>query len=713
MRAYSVTGPSASARAEYGRDSAGTYVVLDSFRLALRGGAWRLSAPARLTSDAAGTLTLAPLTLRGPGRGILTAQGVVPRDAGVRIDVSADSIPLEQVAELAQLETATRGLGSATLRITGTRAEPVLALDARLTDLGYAGTRLERVDATVQYQSRRANANVALRHGGRVAVSAEMSLPIELRLFDARLLDQPLSGRVVASGADLSIVEAFSPSLRQAKGTLIANLGVGGTWKRPTLGGTVSIASGEVDVRPLGVRLRNLSAALTAVPGRDSVTIQLNTTSGGANGTLSLGGYMAFAQRDNPRLDLRLDARSFHVIDRRSLASLYISTARSGLELSGPMRAATLTGTLNVDRGAIYIPETFGKDVVQLAGEDFFAIVDTTDVGTRGLLPQAPSELVEHLRLDNVRINLGDDVWLRSAEVNVKLGGSLGVTRAVDPLERFRSLGRASQDTVVYRLALEGTLSADRGTYTLALGPAVQREFQVQRGLITFENTPDLNPLLDITALYTVQRHNQQPLGIRARLLGHLYPQPILRLESNETFQLSQSDLVSYLVTGQPSFELGDTDRYAETAANLVLPTIGTTFGRILQSQFGDLIDWNLRFEPGATETSNLGTRSGRRQGVNDFFAGARVGAEKEVLKNVYFSISTGLCNLSNDQNADDVSFAESLGGKLEYRLPRLSVEAGIEPPSSARHCGRVGGVRGTVQTPQQFGISLSRSWHF
>jgi translocation and assembly module TamB len=632
----------------------------------------------------------------------------------VRIDVTADSIPLEQVAELAQLESATQGLGSATLRVSGTRANPIVALDTRLIGLGYAGTRLERVDATVQYESGRANANLALRHGGRVAVSAEMSLPVELRLFDARLLERPLSGRVVATGADLAIVEAFSPSLRQAKGTLVANLAIGGTWRRPTLGGTISVAGGEVDVRPLGVRLRNLTAALTAVPGRDSVNVQLSAASGGAGGTLSLQGFMAYANRENPWLDLRLDARNFHVIDRRSVASLYISTARSGLELSGPMRAATLTGTLNVDRGAIYIPETLGKDVVPLTGEDFFAIVDTADVGNRGLLPGAPSELVEHLRLDGVRINLGEEVWLRSAEVNVKLGGSLNVTRAVDPLDRYRSLAAgASADTVAYRLALEGTLSADRGTYTLNLGPAVQREFQVQRGTIMFLGTPDLNPALDITALYTVQRHNQQPLGIRARLIGDLYPQPILRLESNETYQLSQSDLVSYLVTGQPNFELGEEQRYAETAANLVLPTLGTTVGRVLQSTFGDLIDWNLRFEPGATETRTLLSGTGE-EGFLGYLGGSRLGGEKEVLKNVFFSVSTGLCQLNPHlQQAEDLSFADALGGKLEYRLPGLSVEAGIEPPSSARRCGSAGGIRGTVQTPRQFGISLSRSWHF
>jgi translocation and assembly module TamB len=714
VRAFSVNGPTASARATYRRDRAATHVDLDSLRLALQGGAWRLAAPTRLTADAAGTLTLDPLVLRGPGRGAFTARGVVPRNGGVRIEVTADSIPLEQVSELAQLESAIRGLGSATLRVTGTRAEPAVGLDARLLNLGYGGARLERVDAAVQYESRRASANVALRHGGRVAVSAEMSLPIQLTLFDAQLLDRPLSGRIVASGADLAIVEAFSPSLRQAKGTLIANLAVGGTWRRLTLGGTISVAGGEVDVRPVGVRLRNLTTAITAVPGRDSVNVQVSAVTGAAGGALNLDGFMAFANRENPRLNLRLDARNFQVIDRRSVASLYVSTAGSGLQLSGPLRAATLTGTLNVDRGAIYIPDTFGKDVVPLSGEDFFAIVDTTDLGNRGLVPGAPSELVEHLRLDGVRINLGDDVWLRSAEVNVKLGGSLSVTRAVDPLDRLRNgFARGTpRDTVAYRLALEGALSADRGTYTLTLGPAVQREFQVQRGTITFFGTPDLNPALDITALYTVKRPNQQPLGIRARLTGDLYPQPILRLESNETFQLSQSDLVSYLVTGQPSFELGETDRYAETAANLVLPTLGTQFGRFLQSQFGDLIDWNLRFEAGDTQTDKLITSQGYRQGVTDFFANARLGGEKEVLKNVYFSVSTGLCGLSKNQAAEELRFTDALGGKLEYRLPRLSVEAGIEPPSSALLCGR-GGVRGFVQTPRQFGISLSRSWHF
>jgi hypothetical protein len=71
-------------------------------------------------------------------------------------------------------------------------------------------------------------------------------------------------------------------------------------------GGRVSITGGEVEVRPLGVKLRSLTAALTAVPGRDSVAIQVSAVSGAAGGGMTLRGFMVYTDRDNPRLDLRV-----------------------------------------------------------------------------------------------------------------------------------------------------------------------------------------------------------------------------------------------------------------------------------------------------------------------------------------------------------------------------------------------------------------------
>jgi hypothetical protein len=86
----------------------------------------------------------------------------------------------------------------------------------------------------------------------------------------------------------------------------------------------------------------------------------------------------------------------------------------------------------------------------------------------------------------------------------------------------------------------------------------------------------------------------------------------------------------------------------------------------------------------------------------------------------LFLSFSTVLCQLGGaDTDQPGVSgFVNSIEGKLEYRFPitapdQLSLRAGREPAASALRCGATGSLRGFVSTPQQWGISLFRSWSF
>ena len=100
------------------------------------------------------------------------------------------------------------------------------------------------------------------------------------------------------------------------------------------------------------------------------------------------------------------------------------------------------------------------------------------------------------------------------------------------------------------------------------------------------------------------------------------------------------------------------------------------------------------------------------QQGALDFLGSTRLGGEKQIRDNLYFSFSTGFCSLNKDaQGVETTTFVEGLGGKLEYRFPSLSLQVGREPPASALSCGRLG--RGVIPTPSQWGVSLSRSWRF
>ena len=315
-------------------------------------------------------------------------------------------------------------------------------------------------------------------------------------------------------------------------------------------------------------------------------------------------------------------------------------------------------------------------------------------------------------------MNIGDEVWLRSAEANVKLGGSLNVTRARDARETRRSsLGRGASEEPVYRLALSGALSADRGTYTLDLG-VVQREFQVQSGRISFFGSADFNPSIDVSALYRVKQSRRADIGVKARIVGPFYPQPSLELSSDDSF-ISQTDLVSYLVTGRPIAELNAAStQTARAAADLLLPTLGASLSRSLRDQLGGWVDL-FQIQTGSADIqTKASTRLSASENFRDVLSGTRLGGEKQISDRLFFSFSTGLCSLgtNSDKEQQGVSgFVNSIEGKLEYRFPvvapdQISLRAGREPAASGRCTGT---VRGFVATPQQWGLSLFRSWSF
>jgi translocation and assembly module TamB len=353
---------------------------------------------------------------------------------------------------------------------------------------------------------------------------------------------------------------------------------------------------------------------------------------------------------------------------------------------------------------------------VEFTQDEFAELFDTTDVRNRSLMPQPPGRLVEHLRLDGVSVNIGDEVWLRSKEANIKLGGSLNVTRARDTRETTRStLGRGARgDSAVYRLALAGALSADRGTYSLDLG-VVQREFQVQSGRITFFGSADFNPQIDVSALYRVKQSRRADIDVKARIVGPFYPQPTLELSSDDAY-ISQTDLVAYLVTGRPIYELSEPNAAAaQRAAEVLLPTGGALLSRALREQLGGWVDM-FQIQTGAADTYGP-------QAVGDQFrsvlSGTRLGGEKQISDRLFLSFSTGLCQFGSDNKEQSgvTGFVNSIEGKLEYRFPlvapeQLSLRAGREPAASALRCGS-GNVRGFVATPQQWGLSLFRSWSF
>jgi translocation and assembly module TamB len=344
----------------------------------------------------------------------------------------------------------------------------------------------------------------------------------------------------------------------------------------------------------------------------------------------------------------------------------------------------------------VYISQLTQRRALDLS--DNLDLVDTARLGMNALLPSAPSRLMQNLQLDNVRVGIGDDVWLRSPEANLKLGGQLRVTRSV------------SRDGSGARLALADSLTVERGTYQLNLGLA-RPTFEVERGLVRFFGDPDLAPTLDIAALHTVREtranSNQQNVRIRVNI-GGTVNQPTLALTSADNPPLPESDMLSYLVTGEPAYTvLGST--YAEQGATLALRLAGSYLSSRLAGGRFDVV----QVEPTAL---NPGDAANLRQNGLGILASTRVGVGGQVARNTYLTLSTGLCGLAPQSGSGDALslFAQGLGVKVERRFDGgLSLAAGVEPGSSAQACGRLGVSRTFQQTPPQIGIDFFRFWTF
>ncbi len=660
------------------------------------GDSFTLAWPATMMFGPSGATRLDSLLWQHSTRGTLAARGAVTADGDVSGALDAVQLPLADIGTLLSPSSEWAGTVGASVRLDGTRDTPRFDGTVGLRDARFGAVTFGQLDATARYADQRVAADVALMVQGRSALTASASLPMDLAISGGRrrLLDEPLAGRITSRAVDLGLLESVFPTLQQGVGQLDTDIALTGTWERPRLSGQLSVARGELTLAALDIRLHELSADVRL--SGDSISIrQLSARSGESRlDTMSLSGLITIETVRDPVFDLRLTANSFLAIDKPRVATLALSTVRP-ITLRGPRDNALLQGAARVDRGRLFLNSLTQRRALDLS--DDLSIIDTTSVRMDAVLATAPDALVQGLSLDNVRLDIGDDVWLRSPEANIKLGGGLRLTRSIDPRD-----GQA-------RLALADSLTVQRGTYQLNLGLA-RPIFDVERGTIRFFGDPDLDPALDIAALHVIrqQRANSNRQDVRIRVsMGGTLNQPTLTLSSADNPPLPESDMLSYLVTGEPAYALFGT-AYADQGATLALRLASSYLSSRLAGGRFDLV----QVEPTAL---NPGEASNLRQSGLGILAATRVGVGGQVGTRTFLSVTTGLCGLApqGTGSADPLSlFAQGLGVKLERQFEnRFSASLGVEPGSSAQTCGRPGASRTFQQTPPQIGFDLFRSW--
>lgn len=670
-------------------DTSGWAARLRDGVVVLRGRPWVVAGHPRIRSAAAGAgppgsgagaVAFDTLELRAEGGGRIRLAGQVPGAAAGDVLLALDSVPLPDLAALIQRDTAgLGGLLSATVRVEGTAARPAISAHAAVAGLRYGDFRTSLVEATADYAERRLHFDARLGEPGAPAVTASGSLPLDLALgaVAQRQLPGPLEIRARADSMDLSIVDAWTALVRDAGGRLTADVTVGGTWERPALGGSIRVLDGAATVPALGASYHGIEARLALAA--DSLRVEQAVVRG-QSGTLEIGGAVHFRSLTRPVLDLTLRARSFAAFNERDFAGL---TASGGLTLAGPLLGATLSGQCVVDAGYLRFADLVEKRIVNLDDPEFQAVVDSNLAQAADLGPSAPNVFLDSLRIRDLKVTMGPDVWLRSDEANIQLAGSFTVAKTVEAgASRYR---------------LDGTLQAPRGTYRLVVGPTA-KDFRVTRGTVRFYGTPDFDPALDIAAEHTVRAVSGSDVVIQAVIGGTLLV-PKLTLESDQRPPLSESEIVSYLLFGRPSFDLasGGGSTAMSTSEQAVLQgamagLAGMVSGELEQTlvtSFGLPVDY-IAIRPGAGS-------------VGDMFTSARVEAGTQLGERTFLSVNAGLCQVTRGLSS------QALGASLEHRLSGgWSLEASVEP--TLQEC-RPAGFQIRPPAPYQIGFDVFWRW--
>lgn len=623
------------------------HVVVDSLAVLLPSGVWFLERPTALAfGDSVLHVDSAALK-NSAGAGRLTVSGDLPGRGPINAHVALDSFPLTGIYALMQEDTlGVSGAVTAALAANGTRAIPVYAGSFAFSNASFGSFKAPFMDGIVDYHNRRLNGELHLWRSGQQILNVTAHLPLDLALIPVaqRQLPDTLSVQARADSVDLGVLAAVTTTLRQVEGVFNADLGIGGTWEAPRLRGGLQIGNAAATIPALNVRYTDMNGGLSL--RGDTIRVD-SITAVSERGRAQLTGYLRLERLTKPVLALNITTSDFKALDLRGYLTL---TASGKVALTGPVFGATLSGRGTVTSGVLHFADLVNKRVVNLEEPWVQDLIDTSLIRTQRLGPEFQSLFFDSLQVRNLQLTMGEDVWLRSNEANIQLTGNVTVNK-----QRANYL-------------LSGTLQAPRGTYRLIVGP-VTREFVVTQGTVQYFGTPDLDAALDISAKHIVHPlpgpgTDNRDITVIAHIQGTLRV-PKLTLESEQQDK-SQTELISYLMFGKPTFELGGGEGgfVRATAASLLAGELERTF----VSDLGVPLDY-FEIRPG--DPANP-------------FSGAQVAAGWAIGSKTFLVVNAGFCQQVQSQNQSRLT--NLLGASFQFRFsPEWRTEASFEP---VRACG-------------------------
>jgi translocation and assembly module TamB len=513
------------------------------------------------------------------------------RVANQRAELSLDS----QVAQASVRSHANVSLtgdyyADASIDTTGVPLDPLLALYLPSTPQGFQGeTELHatlkgplkdksRMEAHLTIPTLKASyQSLEVGAASPIHVDYANSLvtlqPADIRGTGTSLRLQgtmPIGGNAAPSltaqgSIDVRILKIVAPDV-ESSGTVSMDIHASGTAANPTVEGQLHVQNVAMSTpsAPLGVE--NLNGTLAIVNN----SLQLSGLTGEVGGgQVSAGGSIGY--RPNLEFNVSLQSKSVRLRYPDGLRALL----DGNLILSGTQNAATLNGRVLIDTLSFTPDFDLSKFSDQFGGST---------------IPSAPG-LADNIRLA-VALQSKNNLSATSSQISLEGQVNLQV------------VGTAANPVIV-------------GRTDLTSGELFYRNvrYQLQRGIITFDNPSETEPTLNVTATTTIEQYN-----LTLTLRG-----PFDRLTTTYTSDppLATADVINLIANGKTTSE-----------ANAA----GQTTDSMIASQVASQVTGGIQHLAGISSLQIDPLLGGNNQNPS-----ARVAIQQRVTKNFLFTFSTDL----------------------------------------------------------------------
>ncbi|OQW93720.1 MAG: hypothetical protein BWK79_09685, partial [Beggiatoa sp. IS2] len=378
--------------------------------------------------------------------------------------------------------------------------------------------------------------------------------------------EQPLQGQLQATFADAQMLPVFVPALANTRGTLRADVTLGGTLGSPKINGQVQLQQAATDLPNVGLALKEI---YVRIRGDNSNTVQLQAQLKSGKGILHITGQMRLTPSATEAWLADIQVTGDHLEVVNIPAAWALASPRITVHIA-PQRVEV--------QGNITIPEATITPTNSSAGSLITVSDDVVIVNPQK--PTSTEAATEQWAISSrVKIILGDKVTFNGMGFNSHIGGAIIASN----LPHKETTGN-------------GELHLLAGTYK-----AYGQNLKVERGRITFAGGPIDNPSLDVRASRRIRRTGEDDVIAGIQVLGTAQA-PKISLFSVPT--LDQTNTLSYILLGKPASSATSGENQVLLSAASTLPFAqGEGMIKKISTQLG-LDEAGLSSEGGIGETA-------------------------------------------------------------------------------------------------------------